>query len=63
MFAPFCSNIKNYFGTKNTILIGFFFLTMTTIALGYIAHIYNAIGFLSAAIALRFIQGFGDILL
>ena len=63
LFAPFCSSIKNRLGTKNTILLGFFLLVITTIGLGYIAEINDAIKFETFAISLRFVQGFGDILL
>ena len=54
MFAPFCSKIKNSLGTKNTILIGFFLLVITTIGLGLIAILNDSIAFLSCAIGMRF---------
>ena len=63
IFAPFSSFIKNAIGIKNTILFGFFMLTITTIGLGVIANIHDAITFKYTGDALRFFQGFGDILL
>ena len=55
--------IKNAIGSKNTIVIGFFFLTITTFALGWIAVIKNAEMFKYVAVVVRFFQGLGDILL
>lgn len=63
LFSPFNSLIKNSIGTKNTILLGFFLVTITTIGLGSIAHITNGTYFTYTAIILRFFQGAGDILL
>lgn len=42
VFAPFNSIIKNFFGSKNTILIGFFMMTITTFGLGWISMIENS---------------------
>ena len=39
IFAPFNANIKNYLGSKKTILVGFLLLTTTTFALGAISYI------------------------
>lgn len=63
VFAPFNSLIKNALGSKNTIIFGFFFLTITTFALGWISVITNAQIFKWVAIVVRFFQGLGDILL
>ena len=63
VFAPFNSIIKNALGSKNTIVIGFFLLTITTFALGWIAAISNAQTFKYVAVVVRFFQGLGDILL
>jgi hypothetical protein len=46
--------IKNSLGTKNTILLGFFLVTITTIGLGAIAHINNGNYFVYTAIFLRY---------
>jgi MFS family permease len=63
VFAPFSSAIKNRIGTKNTILFGFFMLTITTFGLGAIAKINDAYTFKYVGDSMRFLQGFGDILL
>lgn len=55
--------IKNAIGSKNTILIGFFLLTITTFALGWISVIKDAQIFKYVAVVVRFFQGLGDILL
>lgn len=62
-FAPFNSIIKNALGSKNTIIMGFGFLTITTFALGWISLISNATVFKYSAVVVRFFQGLGDILL
>ena len=63
IFAPFNASINNYFGSKNTILIGFFMLTSTTFGLGLMSYIENATTFKYVGIAIRFFMGQGDILL
>lgn len=63
VFAPFNSYIKNFFGSKNTILIGFFMMTVTTYGLGFIAYIDDAQLFKWVAVIIRFFQGQGDIML
>ena len=55
--------IKNYFGSKNTILFGFTLMTVTTFGLGAIANINDTDAFKYSGLALRFFQGQGDILL
>ena len=63
MFAPFNAWIKNKLGAKNTILVGFVMITFTTFGLGLIHYIEDADTFLYTALTLRFLQGFGDVLL
>lgn len=63
VFAPFNSIIKNFLGSKNTILIGFFLMTVSTFGLGWIAMIDNSQTFKYVAVIVRFFQGQGDIML
>lgn len=63
MFAPFNAYIKNKLGAKNTLLIGFFLITVTTYGLGLLSLIDNSDTFLYTALILRFFQGQGDVLL
>ena len=53
-FAPFNSIFKNYFGAKQTILLGFSMMTLATFALGWIAMIKDARMFQIVAIVTRF---------
>ena len=62
IFAPFTTCIKNKLGTKNTIVYGFVLLTSTTFGLGLLAEIPDANKFYKIALALRVLQGFGDII-
>ena len=55
VFAPFTSQIKNYLGTKNTIIIGLFLVMLSTVGLGAIANILNGNTFRYIALGLRFI--------
>lgn len=55
--------IKNYFGSKNTIVVGFILMTITTCGLGAISYINNPYVFKYSACVLRFFQGQGDVLL
>jgi hypothetical protein len=41
MFSPLSSRIKDYFGIKNTIIIGFSIVMVSTIALGTIGIFRN----------------------
>lgn len=63
IFAPINGAIKNYIGAKNTIVVGFTLMTVTTAGLGVIAHINNPYAFKYTACLLRFFQGQGDVLL
>ena len=54
VFAPFNSNIKNFFGSKNTILFGFALMTVTTFGLGFIARVKDANTFRWLALFIRF---------
>lgn len=63
MFAPFNALIKNKVGTKNAILLGFLVCTLTTYGLGAIARVKDPRTFKYIAVALRFFQGQGDVLL
>ena len=63
VFAPLNSMIKNVIGSKNTIVIGFFFSTITNFSLGWITVIKNAQMFKYIAVLVRFFQGLGDILI
>ena len=63
VFAPFNALIKNYLGSKNTIIVGFVLMTSTTYGLGALKHITDASTFTNVGILLRFFQGQGDILL
>ena len=57
IFAPFNSVIKNFIGSKNTILIGFALMTITTFGLGWISLIKNSQAFKYSAVFIRFFQG------
>jgi MFS family permease len=50
-------------GAKNTIIFGFFLITLTTFGLGLIHYIKDHQVFYYTALALRFFQGQGDVLL
>ena len=63
IFAPFNALIKNKLGSKNAIVVGFFFLTITTFGLGAIARVKDPHMFKYIAVGLRFFQGQGDVLL
>ena len=63
IFAPINGTIKNWLGSKNTIIFGFTMLTITTFGLGAIARIHNPYYFKYTACVLRFFQGQGDVLL
>ena len=63
MFAPFNAWIKNKMGAKNTLLIGFVMITVTTFGLGLLSMIKNSQSFLIVALILRFFQGQGDVFL
>ena len=63
VFAPFNALIKNWLGSKNTILVGFLLMTATTFGLGALGYVNDATTFKYVGIVLRFFQGQGDILL
>ena len=63
VFAPFNAWIKNKMGAKNTLLIGFVMITVTTFGLGLLSLIKNSQSFLIVALILRFFQGQGDVFL
>ena len=63
IFAPFNAKVKNKLGSKNTIQFGFVLITVTTFGLGYLARVKDPYTFFIAACALRFFQGYGDVLL
>jgi MFS family permease len=54
IFAPINSFIKNKLGKKNTIVVGFVILTVTTTGLGAIGNLTNSYAFLFTACILRF---------
>ena len=53
-FAPMNGAIKNFLGSKNTMLFGFGMMTLTTALLGVISRIKNPYNFLYTACVLRF---------
>lgn len=55
IFAPLNAKIKNTIGAKNAILLGFIFLTTTTIGLGMISALSDPQSFKWVAIILRFV--------
>lgn len=57
VFAPINASIKNSLGSKNTILIGFILMTLTTFGMGMIANFNDANAFKYTALVLRFLQG------
>jgi len=63
MFSPINSIIKNFLGTKNAITIGMFLVGVSTGLLGTVSRVNNGEQFLYYSIALRYVQGAGDILL
>ena len=63
IFSPFISKIKNRIGTKNTILLGLTLTMGSTMGLGYLAIIKQSSKFKYISLALRFVQGAGDIII
>lgn len=63
IFAPLNTSIKKRVGTKNSILLGLLIVTLSTTGLGAIAHLNDTTQFKWSAVALRFWQGQGDVLL
>jgi MFS family permease len=63
LFAPFNARIKNYLGAKNTIVISFFFITISSFGFGLISHLNDPFIFKYTALFLQFIQGLSDVLL
>lgn len=61
--SPFTSIVKNYFGTKNAIVGGFFVEAVCMALLGAVSVYDDAQKFKGFAIALRYIQGLGDMLM
>lgn len=61
LFAPFTAFVKNKIGSKNTIVAGFFLMTVTTVGLGIMTMIDNPTTFFFVGNALRFVQGLGDV--
>lgn len=61
LFAPFTASFKNKIGSKNTILLGFLTMTMTTIGLGMMTYIDDPVLFFVVGNILRFVQGMGDV--
>ena len=59
IFAPMNSCIKNKIGAKNTILLGFTVLTLTTFGLGFIARFDDPVVFSALGLVFRFLMGFG----
>ena len=55
IFSPLNSAVKNYLGSKNTIILGFIIMTISTFGLGLIASVENANAFFYLACALRFL--------
>lgn len=54
IFAPFNSCIKNKIGSKNSIILGFIMMGLTTFGLGLITLINSSTLFVYTAIILRF---------
>jgi len=63
IFAPMNSTIKNFIGSKNTIIFGFTLMTFSTFGLGWISLVSDPILFRNLAVVLRFLQGQGAVLL
>lgn len=63
LFAPFNACIKNRMGSKNTIILGFIVLTLTTFLIGGMKFITSPRLFLWTSCILRFLQGAGDVIL
>ncbi len=63
LFAPFNARIKNFFGARNTIVISFFFMTLSSLGLGLISHLNDPFVFKYTALCLQFVQGLSDVLL
>ena len=61
MFAPFTAFVKNKIGSKNTIVAGFFLMTLTTIGLGVMTKLEDPYMFFIVGNSLRFVQGLGDV--
>ena len=55
MVTPCISKIKNYFGAKNLILIGFTQLSLATYGLGAVTYITDPRLFMYISVMLRFL--------
>ena len=63
IFAPFNGAIKNMLGSRNSMIVGFAMVTITTFMLGMVQDIHHPKTFMYVACTLRFFQGQGDVLL
>lgn len=63
MLSPFTSIVKNFLGTKNAIIGGFIVEAICVVLIGGIAKLDDAKTFKWVAIAIRFVQGLGDMLM
>ena len=55
IFAPFNSIIKNKLGAKNTIVAGFFTMTLSTYGIGIVSYIKDPTLFITIGIIMRFL--------
>lgn len=63
MFAPFVSKIKNALGTKNAIISGFLLEALCLAGLGACGYFDDVFYFKWISVVLRFVQGFGDVVM
>jgi MFS family permease len=55
LFAPFSSSIKNCIGSKNTVVLGFSLMTLSTFGLGLASYFSDATLFIYFGVLLRFL--------
>jgi len=62
IFSPLGSTIKNWFGAKNTIVMGFMVASCTIFGIGAVGGVEDAWKFKCCAVAIRFLMGMGDVM-
>jgi len=55
LFAPFSSSIKNCIGSKNTVVLGFLLMAMSSLGLGLTSYFSDATLFIYFRVFLRFL--------
>lgn len=63
MLAPYTSSLKNFFGTKSSIIGALFVEAMCIVLIGAVSTVNDPFAFKWFAIMLRFVEGLADMLL